>query len=56
MNTYQEINSLDNRDPPPPPPPNKKPLFHEKFFTRDIKKDLEDSQEEPKDLERYNNT
>ena len=49
MNTYQEINSLDNRD------PNKKPLFHEKFFTRDIKKDLEDSQEEPKDLERYNN-
>jgi hypothetical protein len=50
MNTYQEINSLDNRD------PNKKPLFYQKFFTRDIKKDLEDSQEEPKDLERYNDT
>uniref|UniRef100_A0A6C0H9K8 Uncharacterized protein n=1 Tax=viral metagenome TaxID=1070528 RepID=A0A6C0H9K8_9ZZZZ len=49
MNTYQEINSLDNKD------PNKKPLFYEKFFTRDIKKDLEDS-EDTKDLDRYNDT
>jgi len=43
MNTYQEINSLDTRD------PNKKPLYYEKFFTRNIKEDTED-------LERYNNS
>lgn len=45
MNTYQEINSLDNID------PNKKPLYYEKSFTRNIKEDLE---EYPIDLERYN--
>jgi hypothetical protein len=48
MNTYQEINSLDNRD------PNKKPLYYEKFFTRDIKEDLEENPN-PIDLEKYNN-
>uniref|UniRef100_A0A6C0DGT9 Uncharacterized protein n=1 Tax=viral metagenome TaxID=1070528 RepID=A0A6C0DGT9_9ZZZZ len=49
MNTYQEINSLDNRD------PNKKPLYYEKIFTRDI---IEDSEENPypEDLETYNNS
>lgn len=49
MNTYQEINSLDNRD------LNKKPLFYEKFFTRDIKEDFEENPY-PEDLERYNNS
>lgn len=49
MNTYQEINSLDNRD------PNKKALFYEKIFTRDIKEDLEENPY-PTDLEKYNNS
>lgn len=41
MNTYQEINTRD---------PNKKPLYYEKFFTRDI---IKDSEEYPEDLDRY---
>jgi hypothetical protein len=44
MNTYQEINSLDTRD------PNKKPLYYEKIFTRNI---IKDSEENPEDLDRY---